>query len=80
MKTGAATMLLKLMDDKSDFRIKLLELRKLQLKSSFMTRIDGEFTQKFTKRAEKVSQQVISNVRRDLASSKWKLVPCGKVL
>jgi Holliday junction resolvase RusA-like endonuclease len=72
-------MLLNLMNDWSDLRIKLLQLRKLQLESSFMTCIDGEFTQKFTKRAEKISQQVLSNVRRDLASSNWKLVPRGRV-
>ena len=67
------------MKDTSNLRIKLLQLRKLKLKSSFITSIDGDFTQKFTRRAEQVSQQVITNVRRDLASSNWKLVPRGRV-
>lgn len=67
------------MRDRTDLRIKLLQLRKLKLRSCFMTSIDGEFTQKSTKRAKTVSQQVISSVRRDLASSNWKLVPRGRV-
>jgi hypothetical protein len=67
------------MRDTSDLRIKLLQLHKLKLKSSFITCIEGDFTQKFTRRAEQVSQQVISNVRRDLAASNWKLVPRGRV-
>src|SRR5882762_2591232 len=67
------------MRDKSDLKIKLLQLRKLQLQSSFITCIEGEFTQKFTRHAERVSQQVIANVRRDLASSNWELVPRGRV-
>ena len=67
------------MNERKDLRIKLLQLRKLRLRSSFITCIDGDFTQKFTKRAEKISQQVITNVRRDLASSNWKLVPRGRV-
>jgi Holliday junction resolvase RusA-like endonuclease len=67
------------MNDTSDLRVKLLRLRKLQLKSSFMTSIDGDFTQKFTNRAAETSKQVIGNVKRDLAASNWKLVPRGKV-
>lgn len=67
------------MKDTSGLRIKLLQLRKLKLKSSFITCIDGDFTQKFTRRAGQVSQQVITNVRRDLAASNWKLVPRGRV-
>ena len=72
-------MLLKLMLERNDLRIKLLQLRRLRLKSSFMTCIDGEFTQKFTRRAEQVSQQTITKVRRELASSNWNLVPRGRV-
>ena len=68
------------MNERNDLRIiKLLQLRKLRLKSSFITCIEGDFTQKFTKRAEKTSQQVISDVKRDLASGNWKLVSRGKV-
>ena len=37
------------MRDKTNLKIRLLQLRKLRLKSSFITCIDGDFTQKFTK-------------------------------
>jgi len=67
------------MIDNREIRLKLLQLRKLQHKSSFITCIEGDFTQKFTKRAKETSQQVITNVERELASSNWKLVPRGRV-
>jgi Holliday junction resolvase RusA-like endonuclease len=69
--------LAELMRDKTDLRIRLLQLRRLSLRSSFITSIEGDFTQKFTRRAGQVSQKVIADVKRDLKSSKWKLVPRG---
>src|SRR5829696_7704754 len=67
------------MNERNHRQVRLLQLRKLRLRSSFITSIKGDFTQKSSRRAGKVSQQVISDVRRDLASNKWKSVPRGKV-
>jgi Holliday junction resolvase RusA-like endonuclease len=78
-RTASAKFSWTYMSDGVDLKLKLLQLRKLRSKSSFITCINGEFTQKFSNRAEKVGQQVIANVRRDLASSNWKLVPRGRV-
>lgn len=67
------------MNERNAHKVKLLQLRRLRLRSSFITSIKGDLAQKSNKRARTVSHSVISKLKRDLASSNWALVPRGKI-
>jgi Holliday junction resolvase RusA-like endonuclease len=67
------------MNDRNQRKLKLLQLRRLRFRSSFITSIEGDLAQKSNKRVGTVSQAIITKLKRDLASSNWKLVPRGKI-